>query len=69
MSERHPLQVGDRVRHYGQQYTVEATGTIHKVSPGVDGWEYEVLNDKPRNDRDLIGYWHSSKTLFVSRPA
>jgi hypothetical protein len=63
MKFKFPLNVGDRVRHYGHQWTREATATVIKVQTGVDGWEYTVRLDKGGTSR-----WHSSKTIFVDRP-
>jgi hypothetical protein len=46
----HPLAVGARVRHYGQQYpeAKAGTATILQVKPQSDGhYEYQVQRDAP----------------------
>lgn len=69
-------RVGDRVRHYSHQYTMEATGTIVKVDekPRKNGWgnwyfELLVQKDKPHglSDKNEPSWWPSDLTYYVSR--
>lgn len=72
MTTNHPLVPGDRVRHYGQQYTRKGTASIIEVLPGALGtYEYRVrLDDEHRGLlRGSVGpeitQWNSESIVFV----
>jgi hypothetical protein len=64
----HPLKVGDRVRHAGQQYTGEATATIREVRSHLSTgtWEYLIRNDTPwPTPVTYFSWWNSEVTAYV----
>lgn len=74
--EECPWLAGDRVRHYGHQYTYEATGSIVEVDPkprrnGFGGTYFELLVQKDKGyfagDPNGPSWWPSDLTYFVSR--
>lgn len=78
MSE-HPLPVGMRVRHYGQQWSAARTGTatIRDVKgPYNDGsYEYRVLATEdfarrtgPDNPETRDTWWNSAATVPAKEP-
>ena len=74
MSNAHPLPVGTRVRHYGQQWPAARSGTATIVAaegPWPDGtYEYDVLTTQdfsrrpgPDNPETRQTRWASYATI------
>lgn len=66
----HPLPVGARVRHYGQQYPEARTGTatiVQVKGPLRDGsYEYKVRTTRPfeiYGPEDHLRWWSSFTTI------
>lgn len=72
-----PWQVGDRVRHWSQQYTTEATGTVLEVKGPVTyrlghrGWELLVQRDEAHKlfDANEPSWWPGGLTELICRPS
>ncbi|MEW2070019.1 hypothetical protein [Streptomyces sp. NPDC007346] len=75
----HPLPVGTRVKHYGQQWSAArfGTATVQEVKgPCNDGtWEYRVLATQdfarrpgPDNPETRETWWNSTATIPAKEP-
>lgn len=68
-----PFRVGQRVRHWAQQYTTGATATVIALESviyvsGRPGIEVQVRNDKPwprGNDDETERWWPVALTVIV----